>query len=98
MGFGQGHNWRSTGVSGGRKRWYLNDCILSYPTPYTHVELSGSLGGVPRGYLLSLMLSVLWPAHLTQLGTVFQSLGAADNQNFGVMEFARENLDVETFL
>lgn len=68
-----------------------------YPTPYPHVEFSGSLGGVTRGYLLSLVLNVLWPAHLTQLGTVFQCLGAADNQDFGAMEFTRENLDVGTF-
>lgn len=68
-----------------------------YLTPYPHVALSGSLGDVPRGCLLSLVLNVLWPAHLTQLRTVFQCLGDVDNQNFGAMAFTRENLDVGTF-
>lgn len=69
----------------------------SYPNPYPHVELSGSHGGAPKGCLLSLVLSVLWPAHLTWLATVFQCSGAVDDQHFGAMEFIRENLGVGTF-
>lgn len=65
----------------------------SYPNPYPHVELSGSHGGTPKGCLLSLVLTVRWPAHLT----VFQCSGAVDDQNFGALEFIRENLGVGTF-
>lgn len=46
---------------------------------------------------MSLVLFVLWPAHLTQLGTIFQGPGAVHDQNFGTMGFATENLRVGTF-